>query len=335
MINNSLPQLSDRVKALEARVPSSLNWRGAFVSGTVYSLFDVVSYNNSTYICGKTHFNKLPTDTGYWGILPGTLSGTFANPMTTAGDVMVGGASGAPARLAKGANSSHFGVDAGGNLGYYPNTDFNPMTTIGDLIFGGVAGAALRMPKGANNSHFGVDAGGNLGYYPNTDFNPMTTQGDIIAANVGGVPNRIPKPAANYYWGTSRAGVLDYQPIPLTTADITGGTGTLFSSGTNLAISAGAVVVSSGRPIDVFGYIRGHNNVAGQYTQFNMFVNGSILVGEIGTETSSNANDFWTMSRHFVYQPAAGTYTFQIFGLVSGGTASCDVLALSAAERLA
>lgn len=50
----------------------------------------------------------------------------FANPMTTAGDTIVGGASGAPARQAK------------------------VMTAAGDLIIGGTAGAQTRLAKGTD-----------------------------------------------------------------------------------------------------------------------------------------------------------------------------------------
>ncbi len=45
-------------------------------------------------------------------------SGGMTNPMTTADDIIVGGASGAPTRLAKGANNTVFGVDGSGVLGY-------------------------------------------------------------------------------------------------------------------------------------------------------------------------------------------------------------------------
>ena len=42
-----------------------------------------------------------------------TDSGGFANPMTTAGDIIVGGTDGAPARLAKGADGKVLGVESG------------------------------------------------------------------------------------------------------------------------------------------------------------------------------------------------------------------------------
>jgi hypothetical protein len=42
----------------------------------------------------------------------------MTNPMTTSQDLIIGGASGTPARLAKGANGTYLGVDGSGNLAY-------------------------------------------------------------------------------------------------------------------------------------------------------------------------------------------------------------------------
>lgn len=47
-----------------------------------------------------------------------TMLGAFTNPMTTTGDVIVGGSSGAPARLALGGNGTFLGV-SGGVIGYF------------------------------------------------------------------------------------------------------------------------------------------------------------------------------------------------------------------------
>lgn len=47
-----------------------------------------------------------------------SLSGGMTNPMTTADDVIIGGASGAATRLAKGGNNTVLGVDGSGVLGY-------------------------------------------------------------------------------------------------------------------------------------------------------------------------------------------------------------------------
>lgn len=46
-------------------------------------------------------------------------TGGMTNPMTTAGDIIYGGADGAATRMAKGANNSIFGVNSAGILGYF------------------------------------------------------------------------------------------------------------------------------------------------------------------------------------------------------------------------
>jgi hypothetical protein len=70
----------------------------------------------------------------------------FTNPMTTAQDLMVGGAGGAPARLAVGTNTQVLTVTAG-VVGWAaaPAGLTNPMTNIGDLIRGGTSGVPTRL----------------------------------------------------------------------------------------------------------------------------------------------------------------------------------------------
>ena len=77
--------------------------------------------------------------------------GGFANPMPTLGDLIVGGAAGAPGRLGSGAAHT---VLTGNGVGAAPSWQAaagfaNPMTTVGDLIVGGAAGAPGRLGAGA------------------------------------------------------------------------------------------------------------------------------------------------------------------------------------------
>jgi hypothetical protein len=55
----------------------------------------------------------------------------MTNPMTTANDVIIGGTSGAPTRLAKGANGTFLGVNGSGNLAYstVPSISGTPITS--------------------------------------------------------------------------------------------------------------------------------------------------------------------------------------------------------------
>jgi hypothetical protein len=78
-------------------------------------------------------------------------SGGMANPMTTLGDVIVGGASGAPNRLPVGATGQVLTV-VGGEPEWANSTSgfSNPMTTEGDIIIGDTGGTAIRLPAGTD-----------------------------------------------------------------------------------------------------------------------------------------------------------------------------------------
>ena len=73
------------------------------------------------------------------------------NPMTTSGDLIVGGASGAPTRLAKGYQGQVLKVGSSG-LEWGTDVGFaNPMEEQGDLILGSYDGVASRLPIGTVN----------------------------------------------------------------------------------------------------------------------------------------------------------------------------------------
>lgn len=186
-------------------------------------------------------------------IAPGVV---LSNPMTTANDLIIGGASGTPARLAKGSNGQVLGIDGTGNLAY-TSTLTNPMTTPNDIIIGGASGAATRLAKGANGTVLGVDGAGNMAYVsPLT--NPMTTTQDIIVGGASGAATRMAKGANSTYLRVSTGGLLEYGTLPvdpgfanpMTTQDdvIVGGAsgapGRLAkgASSTLLGVSAGGVL---------------------------------------------------------------------------------------------
>ncbi|MDR1414144.1 MAG: hypothetical protein LBI56_04415 [Puniceicoccales bacterium] len=93
----------------------------------------------------------------------GGSSGGMANPMMEAGDMIVGGTSGAATRLEKGAAGQVLKVgadslewgDASSSGGMA-----NPMTEVGDMIVGGTSGAATRLEKGAAGQVLKVGADG-------------------------------------------------------------------------------------------------------------------------------------------------------------------------------
>lgn len=139
------------------------------------------------------------------------------SPITTRGDLVDGGVSGVPQRLAIGA-TGNFLRSNGTDPSWQPvaesdvtnlTTDLaakltNPITTRGDLIDGGVAGAPQRLAVGSSGSFLrsnGTDPSWqsiaesdvtNL----TTDLaakltNPITTRGDLIDGGTSGVPQRL------------------------------------------------------------------------------------------------------------------------------------------------
>lgn len=91
-----------------------------------------------------------------WSVFSGGGGGGMTNPMTTAADIIVGGASGTPARLGKGTALQVLRVNAAGTALEYADPAgggggmTNPMTTAGDIIVGGASGVPSRLAKGTD-----------------------------------------------------------------------------------------------------------------------------------------------------------------------------------------
>jgi hypothetical protein len=119
-----------------------------------------------------------------------------AKTITTQDDLLVGGASGALARLAKGSDGQVLTVDPTTHHLVWANAASgftNPMTTAGDVIVGDTGGAAIRLPKGADNQVLTIDPTTHLVVWANSASgfsNPMTTKGDVIVGDTGGAAIR-------------------------------------------------------------------------------------------------------------------------------------------------
>lgn len=151
----------------------------------------------------------------------------MTNPMTTAGDIIVGGESGAAQRLGKGSNGDVLKIKNGAVAWDAPDTQTvegtdvqstgetsgkvltangsggaawqapasgmeNPMTTAEDLIKGGVDGEPARLGKGNNGQVLGVDNGQVKWVNPQSGMiNPMGYAGDMIVGGSSGSPTRL------------------------------------------------------------------------------------------------------------------------------------------------
>lgn len=79
--------------------------------------------------------------------------GGMTNPMTTQGDIIVGGTSGAPTRLPIAGTDGYVLTRVAGTVAWAAAAGggmTNPMTTAGDLIMGGASGAPVRLAKGTD-----------------------------------------------------------------------------------------------------------------------------------------------------------------------------------------
>jgi hypothetical protein len=120
---------------------ATTNWDN---STDYWRLYSVVT--NATTVTSYEDERSSSTGLFGFGIQPG-----LANPMTTAGDIIVGGASGTPTRLAAGTATHVLTSNGAGVAPSYqasPAGFANPMTTIGDLIVGGASGVAARLANG-------------------------------------------------------------------------------------------------------------------------------------------------------------------------------------------
>ena len=82
------------------------NWKGAYNSGTAYSIDDVVSSGGNSYVCIQAHSNQaVGNATAYWNIMSsaGTNGTDLTSTLSTRGDIVYKGAS-ALTRLPKGTN---------------------------------------------------------------------------------------------------------------------------------------------------------------------------------------------------------------------------------------
>lgn len=129
------------------------------------------------------------------------LIDALTNPMTAAGDLIVGGVDGEPTRLALGTNTYVLKV-VDGALTWAPEAGagsgtglLNPMTAKNDLIIGADAGTAVRLPGGLNNTFLSVVDGELVwtNVAPGTGMaNPLAALGDILVGIAGGAPGRLP-----------------------------------------------------------------------------------------------------------------------------------------------
>lgn len=132
-----------------------------------------------------------------WDTLPNFLT----NPMTGAGDIIYGGASGDPVRLAPATTGPHVLSSSGGNPEWVPfvsvatvNSGVSGLflTNNGSTTVWGTIPSPLPSQTGHNGAYLTTDGTtASWATIPSGFANPMTTTGDMISANSGGVAGRL------------------------------------------------------------------------------------------------------------------------------------------------
>lgn len=133
-------------------------------------------------------FGRLYTDPTTKQIFERTSAGVlvplgFGNPMTTAGDIITGGVSGAPTRLAKGSNSRLFSVDSGGTLGYR------------QLTLADIPAALITSLSQTSLTNFQTTSSTTLVNLANSSITTAGTVGRTLISIIGGAYNTL---AGNY-----------------------------------------------------------------------------------------------------------------------------------------
>lgn len=142
---------------LEYVVSTGLSLTNAAADGTTKGIaaFTAAEFNASSGVISLDYTNAQAADATHKGFVTSadwiTFNAKLSNPMTTAGDLIVGGVSGAGARLAKGSDGKVLSM-VSGSVAWADASLTNPMTTAGDLIVGGVSGAGARLAKGSDDT---------------------------------------------------------------------------------------------------------------------------------------------------------------------------------------
>jgi hypothetical protein len=166
---------------------------GSPVTSSGNLTLSLVNQTQATFWAGPAATTGAPA---FRNILASDLPATVViNPMTTAGDLIIGGTVGAPARLAIGTLNQVLTVTSSGVGWQTPSAGgfTNPMTTANDIIIGGTNGVATRLPGGDDYTVLAVDGTGTMGwtafttlwptYYANTHGQNVWNQNQFYTPN--------------------------------------------------------------------------------------------------------------------------------------------------------
>lgn len=194
--NISISSMNPGSRALPIRLI-----KDAEVSTTQPIITDIVTSLDST---GSD--NKIATEKATRSAITSAVSSKMSNPMTTAGDIIVGGTSGAPSRLASGttgqilkvgSNGLEWGAETGQALylGAFDSRNRPQNATTGQFILDTDLGYMLYRYGSAWINSTGTVYEGNVTPSANDPVqwlaNPMSSAGDLIVGGSSGSPSRL------------------------------------------------------------------------------------------------------------------------------------------------
>lgn len=211
---------------------------------------------------GTTALSWVVGDYAYGAFTAGSVLTTnntyIQNPMTSANDLIIGGANGAPTRLAEGTVGQVLSVGSSGIAWSAAASGgmTNPMTAVGDLITGGTSGAPTKLPIGTTGQVLSVNSGTPAWVSPSPSgmANPMATAGDLIVGGTGGTPTRLGEGANGQVlsivsglpaWGNPTGDFLKNGTVAMTGAFNAGGQNILsYTDGTTtIAVTAATTTI--------------------------------------------------------------------------------------------
>lgn len=236
---------------------SAMTRPAIFPSGGTITDLAVLTKNGTVYAGSIWYITTVTTTVDTTGQAWALAS---LQPMTTAGDLVIGGTSGLPTRLGAGTSGYILTSNGAGTAPSWqavPSGFTNPMSAEGDLIYGGSSGAATRLPAGTANQVLCTDGTAGAPFWTNapTLTTPLyVSQSSDPSAPSSGNAYLYPKTIANkeLFFRKSASGAIDHiNNLPwhkqfwLGTATGTGAVGGVGGVGVNTSGTASAPGLAS------------------------------------------------------------------------------------------